>query len=362
MNTVPNRFPAALAHLARADYLTGHNITGYDLPLLERLHGWRPKPGCAVVDTLIASRLILPNIADLDDQAAAMGDPPLGKLRGRYSLEAWGMRLGIPKVGADIEDWSQWTPEMQARCVGDVALTKALWRFLQPDGYSAQAVELERRVAAICNQITADGVPFDVEAAERRRQQWTARRAELEAPLQQQFPSVRNFNSRQQLGRLLESLGWTPEKRTPTGLPSISDEVLEAISTPYPELAGIAEYMILGRRLGQLANGGQAWLKNIGADGRIHGGLIHIGTPHSRAKHLEPNMAQVPSAKKGKPFAAECRGYSAHRMTGYSSRAIRRTCRIADWRTSLPRMTMGATPRRSSTRPIHTGKPPSRSA
>jgi DNA polymerase-1 len=34
---------------------------------------------------------------------------------------------------------------------------------------------------------------------------------------------------------------------------------------------------------------------------------LHIGTPHSRAKHLEPNLAQVPNPKKGTPFGAECR-------------------------------------------------------
>jgi DNA polymerase-1 len=112
---------AALEHMARADYLTGHNIQNYDLPLLERLHGWKPKPGCAIVDTLVAGRMILPNVDDLDDQATAMGSPTLGKLRGRYSLEAWGARLGVPKVGANITDFSMWTPEMQERCVGDTA-------------------------------------------------------------------------------------------------------------------------------------------------------------------------------------------------------------------------------------------------
>jgi hypothetical protein len=122
----PEQIAAGLEHLARADYLTGHNICNYDLALLRRLHGWTPKAGCAVVDTLIAGRLILPNLSDLDDKAAAMGDPALGKLRGRYSLEAWGVRLGIPKIGANIEDWSAWTPEMQERCAGDVAITKAL--------------------------------------------------------------------------------------------------------------------------------------------------------------------------------------------------------------------------------------------
>jgi DNA polymerase I len=303
----PDRIAAALEHLARADYLVGHNVTGYDLPLVRRLHNWVSGPGCTIVDTLVASRLILPHIDDLDDKAAAMGDPALGKFRGRYSIEAWGLRLCIPKVGTEITDWSVWTPEMQERCAGDAAICKALWRFLQPGGYSQQALELEHRAAAICNQITADGVPFDTAAAELLRRKWAARRSELEAKLLQQFPGT-NLNSRQQIGALLEARGWVPEKRTKKAKqPQIDDDLLETIPGLYPEFAGLAEHYILGRRLGQLSDGEKAWCKNIGVDGRIHGGLIHIGTPHSRAKHLDPNLAQVPNPKKGKPFAAECR-------------------------------------------------------
>jgi hypothetical protein len=125
----PAEISAALEHLQRANYLTGHNICGYDLPLLQRLYGWAPSPDCTSVDTLIVGRLIFPDIAGLDDMAGQT----FGKLRGRYSLDAWGMRLGIPKIGADITDWSVWTPEIQERCVGDIAINKTLWQFLQPD-------------------------------------------------------------------------------------------------------------------------------------------------------------------------------------------------------------------------------------
>jgi DNA polymerase I-like protein with 3'-5' exonuclease and polymerase domains len=303
----PAQITAALEHLAHANYLTGHNISGYDLPLLQRLHNWTPSPDCVVMDTLIASRLILPHLGDLDAQAAAMGDPALGKLRGSHSLEAWGARLGIPKIGAEITDWSAWTPAMQGRCAGDVAICKALWRFLQPDGYSQQALELEHRTLPICNRITADGVPFDREAAELLRQKWEARRTELKAQLQQQLPGT-NPNSRLQIGRLLEARGWIPERRTEKkGQPVIDDELLESLPSIYPEFAGLAEHDLLRRRLAQLSNGNQAWLKHIADDGRIHGGLVPIGTPHSRAKHLSPNLAQVPNAKKGGAYAAECR-------------------------------------------------------
>jgi DNA polymerase I-like protein with 3'-5' exonuclease and polymerase domains len=39
---------------------------------------------------------------------------------------------------------------------------------------------------------------------------------------------------------------------------------------------------------------------------------VHIGTPHSRAAHLNPNIAQVPNPKRGKPFASECRALFCH--------------------------------------------------
>jgi DNA polymerase-1 len=203
----PDQIEAALAHLARADCLIGHNAAGYDLPLLLQLCGWVPAAGCFILDTLVASRLILPHVSDLDDQAAAMGAPRLGKLRGRFSLEAWGVRLGIPKIGAGITDWSRWTPEMQDRCGGDVAICKALFHFLQPDGYNQDAMVLEHRVALICDQITRDGVPFDSAAAEQLREQWVAQRAGLAAQLSQQFPGT-NLNSRPQIGALLEARGW----------------------------------------------------------------------------------------------------------------------------------------------------------
>jgi DNA polymerase-1 len=310
----PDRIADALKHLARANRLSGHNVQGFDLPLLKRLYGWAPPAACEILDTLIICRTVFPHLDEIDDQAAAMSKVPIGTLRGRYSLEAWGFRLGKPKIGADIDDWSKWTPEMQERCVGDVRLTMALWRFLQPDGQSRQALELEHRTAAICNRLEIDGVPFDVAAAEQLRDRLEARCAELEIQVREQLPEIKNLNSRKQISDQLEARGYKSGRRTEkTGQLVIDDELLESLSALYPEFEGLAEYLILKRLLGQLSNGAQALLGSIGDDGRIHGGIIPTGTPHFRAKHLRPNLAQVPNPKKGgSPYAAEFRALFRH--------------------------------------------------
>src|SRR5262245_2954360 len=40
----PERITDALAHLAHADTLIGHNVQSYDLPVLRKLYGWTPPP------------------------------------------------------------------------------------------------------------------------------------------------------------------------------------------------------------------------------------------------------------------------------------------------------------------------------
>ena len=225
---------------------------------------------------------------------------------------------------------------MQQRCAGDVVICKTLWHFLQPDSYSQRAVELEHRVASICDAITAAGAPFDAVAAAvctgNGRNAVRARDAIRTAI------SGTKLSSRRQIGALLEARGWMPERRTEkTKQPKIDDELLETIPASYPEFAGLAEYMILGRWLAALTTGKMAWRKNIGVDGRIHGGVVHIGTPHSRAKHLDPNLAEVPNPKKGSPFGNECRalfrpdnGWTASPQTkpGCKTAALPITCTI----------------------------------
>jgi len=103
----PGQIADALAHLARAGTLIGHNAQSYDLSVLRKLYGWAPPSACRIVDTLIAGRLILPHLDRVDGEVASRAkDAAFGRIRGRHSLEAWGVRLGAAKIGAEIEDWA----------------------------------------------------------------------------------------------------------------------------------------------------------------------------------------------------------------------------------------------------------------
>jgi DNA polymerase I-like protein with 3'-5' exonuclease and polymerase domains len=62
---------------------------------------------------------------------------------------------------------------------------------------------------------------------------------------------------------------------------------------------------MLDKRIGQIAEGDQAWLKQVKADGRIHGSVNTNGAVTGRATHSHPNIAQVPAV--GIKYGHECR-------------------------------------------------------
>ena len=110
----------ALSWLEVADILIGHNIIGFDIPVIKRLYPWFSPTGI-VVDTLLLSHLYHPNLLDIDRKTGKIPQ----KLYGRHSLEAYGYRLGVLKgdYGKDT-DWKEWSQEMQDYCVQDVVVTK----------------------------------------------------------------------------------------------------------------------------------------------------------------------------------------------------------------------------------------------
>ena len=116
--------------LERADRLIGHNIIGYDIPLLkEQFPDFSPRG--EVVDTLTLSRLYYPHIADRDYEVRPQGMPQ--RMYGRHSLEAWGYRLKCFKgdFGKHEAAWDTYTPEMLDYCIQDTMVTVRLYELLQ---------------------------------------------------------------------------------------------------------------------------------------------------------------------------------------------------------------------------------------
>ena len=120
----------AISYLQDADYLIGHNIIGFDIPIIKKLYPYFNPTGI-IIDTLLLSRLYHPNLLDID-KSHAWKHMPL-QLYGRHSLESYGYRLSEYKGNfAKNTDWSEWSQEMQDYCVQDVKVTTKLWKHFLP--------------------------------------------------------------------------------------------------------------------------------------------------------------------------------------------------------------------------------------
>jgi len=120
----------AVQYLEMADYIIGHNILGFDLPIIKSLFPFFNPIGIPI-DTLLLSRLYHPNLLDIDKKHAWKHMPL--QLYGRHSLEAYGYRLGEYKGDfSKNTDWKDWSQEMEDYCVQDVTVTTKLWNHFLP--------------------------------------------------------------------------------------------------------------------------------------------------------------------------------------------------------------------------------------
>lgn len=106
-----------LEYLDSVDVLIMHNGIGYDLPLLEKLYGYKYKG--RIVDTLVMSRLQSPH-RPRPYFMEGKGGP--------HSLAAWGYRVGRGKP--DHDDWENFSPAMLHRCSEDVEILDLVYNAL----------------------------------------------------------------------------------------------------------------------------------------------------------------------------------------------------------------------------------------
>ena len=331
--------PLGLEYLKTFDAIVGHNAIGFDYPALSLKYGFNHH---TVYDTAVMARCIYPDIRN--DDFKRVNFPK--NLCGSHSLEAWGKRIGVLKDDhGKTEDWSTLTPEMIEYCKQDTVVTYALYSKLLSTNPSATMLNLEMQFAKLMRRQEYNGFPFDVKAAEGLTKELMVRRSDIAEELKNEFPptvvETKSFwwvapdgttaktkkaliekkwmpseitkgpkrtkeipfnpNSRDQICERLLAKGWKPEayegKR-----PAINEAVLKKIGTP--EALKLLEYLLISKRLGQIAEGNQAWLKLV-RDGRIHGRVNTNGAVSGRCTHNNPNVAQVPAGRA--PYGEQCR-------------------------------------------------------
>jgi len=346
--------------LGTAAALVGHNIINYDLPLLERLYGFKFKG--KVFDTLIRSRLLQ------SDRPR-----PAGTNAGTHSLEAWGYRVGRGKP--EHTDWTQYSPEMLHRCVEDVMITELVMQALDREDLGnkinwTESFELEQDIARIMTEQEILGVPFDVAKAKDLLDLISIEVDSIDSTIVPLLPAVPlpaskqatwpksqfkkdgtpsaaalryygpgfvtyrtdlivktepiNLGSEKQVKEYLMSIGWVPTewnyKKGSNGKP-IRDEygnkvktspklTLESLeSCRWPE--GQEEFgdkvvrrLMLAHRRGML----EGFLRDVRPDGRISAETVPMGTPTGRMTHRK--VVNVPGVHS--PFGTELRGLFGH--------------------------------------------------
>ena len=336
--------------LATADYICGHNSIKFDAPALETLYGFTHK---GVLDTLVMAMCIYPDTKSDDYNRQ---DFPK-ELVGRNSLKSWGYRIGEYKGDfGTTTDWSEWSQEMQDYCEQDVRVTAKLFKHLTRNKPASKMLFLEHDFTKLMRKQEANGWVFNVKKAEKLTANLMAARGLLQQQLQEAFPPtveemksslgweangiqattkkelgvllktggstpkevsaflkgatkldnkkkevLFNPNSRDQISQRLMDLGWKP-KAFEGKRPAINEPVLRDVGLPQADL--LCEYLLLAKRLAQVAEGKQAWL-NLEINGRIHGEVVTNGAISGRCTHRNPNIAQVPAGRA--PYGHECR-------------------------------------------------------
>lgn len=333
----------AIDWYGRHDYnIVFHNGILFDIPCLKKLmdDGFSFDPRDCVLDTLVLARLIYSNIKDTDVGLMRSGKLPKA-LYGSHSLKAYGYRMGELKgtYGEQEDAWDKFTPEMYEYNKQDVVVTHKLFMKLMAKGYPLKAIQLEHDIAWVMAKQERNGFVFDKDAAVKlyselsgKRQvlyenlvskggSWTVykgdkiykrdnakRGIKAGVPYPQYEEVTFNPNSRQHIAKVLMDRGWEPTEMTPTGAPKVDEETLKT-AKGIDLTEDILEYLLINKRIAQLAEGDNAWLKLMKEDEdgytRIHGSVNPNGAVTGRATHAYPNVAQVPAGRS--PYGEECR-------------------------------------------------------
>jgi DNA polymerase-1 len=255
-------------------------------------------------------------------------------LFGQQGLQAWGYRLGDYK-GDYKGPWDAWSQEMQSYCEQDVEVThKAVYNTYRPSAPGPVPRSLNTTLSGSAPRSSATASRSTWTARSSSTASWSRSARGWPLELKVLFPPwvvfqgevvskannkktghtigavyskvlINEFNpqSRDHIAnRLKAKYGWQPTEFTDGGKPKIDEKVLGSLD--YPEAKPLAELFLIEKRIGQIAEGTEAWLKHE-KDGWIHHRLNPNGAVTGRATHSKINVTQVP--KVGSRYGKECR-------------------------------------------------------
>ena len=333
----PNEIEDGVSLLSKAEVLAGHNIIGFDIPVLEQLTSFK-LGSQRIIDTLVLSRLFNP------------------VREGGHSLGMWGQRLGLAKI--EFDQFERYSKEMMEYCKRDVDLNVQVYHALRNEsaGFDPKSIEIENESARILKDQESYGFYFDEFKAEMllalMREKMSETQREVEkvfkpkideryiyrkdnksgslaktgswdnpngkgvrltpdeyekfAQMPGLFSITRktvvpfNIGSRKQVGEYLQEFGWKPKQFTENGRPVVNEKTLSEIEN-IPQADLIKDFLMYQKREAQI----KSWLKVLGDDNRVHGFVVPNGTITGRMTHRDPNMAQVPNLAS--PYGKECR-------------------------------------------------------
>lgn len=117
----PDQMPEMMKHMDSCDVLIGHNVIGYDFPMMKKVLGYVYKG--KVVDTLLMSRIL--------DPKRILPPNATNRAAGPHSIYAWGVRVGVDKPEHD--EWDRYSPEMLHRCAEDTEINRLVYHALMEE-------------------------------------------------------------------------------------------------------------------------------------------------------------------------------------------------------------------------------------
>ena len=324
--------------LVAADALYFHNGINYDVPVIKKLHQEIDISDDKIYDTLLMSRVLMP---DRD---------------GGHSVAAWGERLGQAKV--EHHEWEAFSAEMLHRCVEDANIQSQIltalklemldhpwgaclldehkfcrilqeqqqagWLFDTPKAlkhvedldilkYKAGAVVLDSMPLKLVRQVAVRKLNKDGSTAAR----YTKLVDNPDAVYIGTAPDLLgeglielfnifeqpNINSTEQIAAWLISKGCKLTEKTPSGKWRVDEGIINALE--FDGKKDYQEYLKVSKVRSRLLspNGNKGLIALARRDGRVHGGGNSAGTPTGRVTHR--GIANIPGA--GKFYGKEMR-------------------------------------------------------